>query len=30
VLFRSIHLAFGGILGVSAYGRTVEKKSGTT
>ena len=24
-----IHLAFGGILGVSAYGRTVEKKAGT-
>jgi len=24
-----IHLAFGGILGVSAYGRTQEKKSGT-
>jgi len=24
-----IHLAFGGILGVSAYGRTVEKKTGT-
>jgi hypothetical protein len=25
-----IHLAFGGILGVSAYGRTVEKKTGTS
>ena len=25
-----IHLAFGAILGVSAYGRTQEKKTGTT